>query len=348
MANNFTIEDVGHTNVVLKTTETGGVHTLVVDPSGGASGTNVAGVLSPENSSTANLAPAGVFTGTGVDVLSYGSINVYVYSSHASATNGLSLQQSNDNVNWFITDTFTVAATAAKVIHVPRQARYFRLVYTNGGTLTTTLIIQTILNAAVTRVTSQRPGDGIGIENDYDMVINAALLYNGTSLDLLRSAIATLNSAGTGIMASGLVAKFDDVSPQAVTENSMGVARMSNDGILMASVSPTSNVGSGIVSSVTAAAGGSVIAKASAGNLYGINIVAGASAGFLMIFNSTTVPADGAVTPIKCLPIAANAGFSVTFNPPIRLGTGIVAVFSTTGPFTKTISATAFISVDYL
>jgi hypothetical protein len=43
----------------------------------------------------------------------------------------------------------------------------------------------------------------------------------------------------------------------------------------------------------TTAAAASQIAKASAGIMYGINVVSGASAGYVMIFNAATVPADG-------------------------------------------------------
>lgn len=109
---------------------------------------------------------------------------------------------------------------------------------------------------------------------------------------------------------------------------------------------PVDSAGSAIVPVVSPSVETGRVIKASPGNLYGLNVVVGASAGFVMVFNSTTVPAAGAVTPIKCLPVAANAGFSVTFNPPIRFGTGISVAFSTTGPFNKTDSATAFISGD--
>lgn len=97
----------------------------------------------------------------------------------------------------------------------------------------------------------------------------------------------------------------------------------------------------------TSAAAGSRIVKASPGNLYGLNVVSGASAGFVLLFNSTTVPADGAVTPVKCMPLAANTGIDINMRDmPSYFSTGIVAVFSTTGCFAKTISATAFISGD--
>lgn len=94
----------------------------------------------------------------------------------------------------------------------------------------------------------------------------------------------------------------------------------------------------------SAALESSHILKASAGNLYGAYCTTGAVAGFFMIFDSATVPADGAVTPIHCIQAPVNT--SVSFDPgaaPESYVNGIVVVFSTTGPFTKTAnSATAF------
>lgn len=109
---------------------------------------------------------------------------------------------------------------------------------------------------------------------------------------------------------------------------------------------PTDQSGAAVVPNAGAVATGSVIAKASAGNLYGFNVVAGASAGYVMIFDSATVPADGVVTPKRVIPLAATAGIDRSFDLPRRHLNGIVVVFSTTGPFTKTLSATAFIEVD--
>ena len=80
------------------------------------------------------------------------------------------------------------------------------------------------------------------------------------------------------------------------------------------------------------------ILKASAGNLYALDVITGAVAGFLMTFDSTTVPPDGAVTPVECVPVAANSFATIRSNgaPPDHYSNGIVAVFSITGPFTKT------------
>lgn len=93
---------------------------------------------------------------------------------------------------------------------------------------------------------------------------------------------------------------------------------------------------------------GSLVVKATPGNLYDFNVTVGASAGFIMVFNATAAPADGVVTPAFVIPVAANAGVAFTFPYPRRFGTGITIVFSTTGPFTKTISATAFISAGFV
>lgn len=105
-------------------------------------------------------------------------------------------------------------------------------------------------------------------------------------------------------------------------------------------ISGTTPVASGAVS-------GGIVGKASAGNLYGFNVVAGASAGFILITNTATVPADGAVTPLKCIPLAANTGIDVNLRgQPVFFSTGISLSFSTTGCYAKTASATAFISID--
>lgn len=104
---------------------------------------------------------------------------------------------------------------------------------------------------------------------------------------------------------------------------------------------------SGVAPVVTAAVAGGQVLKASAGNLYGLNVVSGASAGYVLVTNTTTVPADGAVTPLKCYAIPATSSLDLNLRAaPVYFSTGISVSFSTTGCFTKTASATAFISGD--
>ncbi|MGH7114716.1 MAG: hypothetical protein ACREE9_09500 [Stellaceae bacterium] len=99
----------------------------------------------------------------------------------------------------------------------------------------------------------------------------------------------------------------------------------------------------GIVPVVSAAAEASQLIKAAPGNLYSLYVTTGASAGYVMTFNADVVPADGVVTPVECVAAPADSTISINFDgPPDIYSIGIVAVFSTTGCFTKTASPTAF------
>lgn len=108
---------------------------------------------------------------------------------------------------------------------------------------------------------------------------------------------------------------------------------------------PSSDAMDGLVLVSSAALEASHILKPTTGNLYLLTALIGATGGFLMLFDATTVPADGAVTPAYTVPIpsAGGTGFVAIdwANAPAHFVNGIVAVFSTTGPFTKTASATA-------
>ena len=147
-------------------------------------------LVSTANSTIANLAAAAVFTGTSEDVSEYSNIAVTVFSSHASATDGLSIQQSADGTNWDLTDVYSIPAASGKIFHIGVAARFYRLVYTNGATLTTSLRIQTLYSKAVKRGSSVRPSDGRGNDNDFEEVAAFLAGYNGASWDRLRSTIA--------------------------------------------------------------------------------------------------------------------------------------------------------------
>lgn len=127
-----------------------------------------------------------------------------------------------------------------------------------------------------------------------------------------------------------------------------GAATAANqtNGSEVVSISATASATNAIVPSPNASATGTNIFKASAGNLYGVEVTTGGTAGFLMVLDSTTVPADGAVVPKYCKVVAANssAELSWTAGPPAAFATGITAVFSSTGCFNKTLSATAYIT----
>lgn len=113
-------------------------------------------------------------------------------------------------------------------------------------------------------------------------------------------------------------------------------------GVTAVAIAPTAAASGAIAPTTNTAVGSNQVLKASAGNAYRYAITTGASAGFLMIFDATTAPADGAVTPKICRAVAANTSLELNHaEMPDKFTAGIVEVFSTTGCFTKTASATA-------
>lgn len=185
--------------VVVKVVES--VNTQSVYIANAAPSGNIVSVL---NSSIATLTSGSVFTGTGEDTSNFAEIRVSVISNVASATDGLSLQQSPDNTNWDITDTYTIAAATGKTFTVPRQARYFRVVYTNGGTNQVSFRLQTILDRMPTAPSSNRAGDAYTNETDLVQSQTFQMVYNGTTWDRLREPTADSVTA-IGMIASGLM-----------------------------------------------------------------------------------------------------------------------------------------------
>lgn len=102
--------------------------------------------------------------------------------------------------------------------------------------------------------------------------------------------------------------------------------------------------GTPVTPSPVSAAASSLVLKSSAGSLSSLSVTLGATAGYVMVFNATSAPADGAVTPVYCWQVPANGSLALAWPNPAVFSTGIIAVFSSTGCFTKTASATAFIA----
>jgi hypothetical protein len=111
---------------------------------------------------------------------------------------------------------------------------------------------------------------------------------------------------------------------------------------------PTSSSTFGIAPTETSSVGSNLVAKASAGNLYGFMVATGSTSGCVMVFNATSLPGNGTVTPVLVpLPVAANS--FVSFNAgsvPVYLSTGITIGFSSTCGYTLTASSTAAISAQ--
>ena len=153
------------------------------------------GLVSTVNSSAVNLAASAAFTGTAEDVSDHSSITVSVFSSHVSATDGLSIQQSSNSADWDHLDAFSIPAATGKSFSVPVQGKFFRVVYTNGATLTTALRLQTIYHKQSKKGSSVRPQDGRSNDNDFEEALAFGMVYNGVSWDRARG-----NSANGALM----------------------------------------------------------------------------------------------------------------------------------------------------
>lgn len=155
-----------------KTVPVGSSNPLPTSSSGGSGGeTNL---VSTVNSSSAALLADQSFTGTGEDILAYGTIIVSVYSNVDSATGGLEFQFSTDNTNWFTTDQYTYDCNGKKSYTLQRTARYFRVKYTNGSENQTAFELGVIYNASPVVASSHRIGDVIC--NDDDAQLTKAVL----------------------------------------------------------------------------------------------------------------------------------------------------------------------------
>ena len=93
------------------------------------------------------------------------------------------------------------------------------------------------------------------------------------------------------------------------------------------------------------------VIKGSSGNLYSFEVSAdstlSAAAWWILIYDATADPGNGTVTPLKCYAQASGVtSASYAWLTPINFKTGIVIAVSTTGCYTETQSAHAFISGD--
>lgn len=109
------------------------------------------GVISIDNSTTTALGIGATFTGTSEEVKDYAAINVAIWADQDSAADGLSLEWSQDNVNWDEIMNVTIGANKVESYEFGIRARYFRIVYTNGGIAQGAFRLQTIFHAMRTR-----------------------------------------------------------------------------------------------------------------------------------------------------------------------------------------------------
>lgn len=184
--------------------------------------TNPSAIISTANSSVTPLGIAGVFTGTGEDTLQYSSITVSVFANQVSAASGLSLQQSTNNTNWDIMDAYTIPASTGKTFSVTTTARYFRIVYTNGGVAQGTFRLQTIYHYNPVKGSTHSLADTITLQNDAELNIAQMRATNGlNSVAVTADAASNLN---VNLAASAMGANFGAATTALRTASIIGNA----------------------------------------------------------------------------------------------------------------------------
>lgn len=172
-----------------------GAESLVVGLSTNPSAAQVAipvrtagdGFMSTLNSSTAVLGAGATFTGSSEDVTQYSTISIFVIASHASATDGLVIEQSVNGTNWDNSDTYTISANSGKTISVAAISNFFRIRYINGGTLQTSFRLSVKLHKSYMKPSSVKPQDARGNDNDMEEQISYQCNFNGSTWDRSRT-----------------------------------------------------------------------------------------------------------------------------------------------------------------
>jgi hypothetical protein len=158
---------------------------LQVDENG-ALYTAAGSFVSTNNSTTSTLIADAVFTGTGDDLMGYSAVVVTLDASHDSATDGMTFQFSTDNSNWDDVYTFTyTAANGARRFQFPVTARYFRIVYTNGGTGQTHFRAATILHTQNQLTTIHRIVNNVDPDRSAQLTTAAILAQAAGSGDFV-------------------------------------------------------------------------------------------------------------------------------------------------------------------
>lgn len=169
------------------------------------------------------------------------------------------------------------------------------------------------------------------------LVLAAALLVPGLSL-AQSSATPTLpGSLTTSGCSAGLTSCYN---PYSATNPLPTTTTLTPSGATSAAIVPTP---SGALESCH-------VLKSGGGNLYSLAVTIQATSGVVQVFDATSAPADGAVTPVWAMPVLSNGTFGGAnweWSVPMNFLTGITVCFSSaTTPFTKTASATAMFSGD--
>ena len=113
---------------------------------------------------------------------------------------------------------------------------------------------------------------------------------------------------------------------------------------------PLTGTGSGLQSAMSSASSGTVWAGPSSFYGFTVTLVGGQGPGWFMLFDSATVPADGAVMPVRCIYVDAGPRSTVFGSSgfPLSLVRGLSWAFSSGPSCTVKAEAPAnFVAISY-
>lgn len=197
-------------------------------------------LVSTLNSSAVNLALNTIFTGLGEDASEHSTAMITIFADQESAVDGLRIEQSSTGAagQWDFVDAFTIPASTGKVFSVGIVARFFRVVYTNGGVATTALRLQVLFSKQAKKNSSVRPQDGRTNDNDFEEVLAYPMVYiaatntwerargtqaNGSAVDVTRSALPTGAATETSLAGVRTDLGTDGTTPPAILGGGTGV-----------------------------------------------------------------------------------------------------------------------------
>jgi hypothetical protein len=335
--------------------------------------TPAVGVLDPNNSSTATLSGGAAFTGTATNVLSYAFINVLVYAdqnSAATATAGVALEFSSDGTNWDDAQVNSFVAgssapNAGQVYGSSVRAKYFRVVYTNGASGQGTFRLSTLLMPSFPGADATDLSIPL-VAHSHALVTSSAISAKAGSnfVNLKADSASNLlvggsGSAGTASTSVLTVQGIASMTPLLATVSqgtaaNLNMTEANSAAILSAAQGPVPPFP--VPHASTSALGTSLVAKASAGDLFGFNCTAitGGAAGYCVAYNAASAPGTGSLTGASVLDFCyfdtTARGCSLSRIPlAAAYSTGItILLTSAASPYTYTTGTdTGAISADY-
>lgn len=138
------------------------------------------------NSTNTPLAASATYTGTATDVSAYSAITVLV---SADVVGSIVVQFSQDASDWHDGETYLIPAGGTKFFTPPVQAKFFRIVYNNGGTDQTDFHIHTMLKPDAVKWSSHNLNDNLNDQDDAEL--NVSVLKLRTAANNYVSGAAT-------------------------------------------------------------------------------------------------------------------------------------------------------------